>query len=55
MKNLGFTVVIIVVIVIALAGLTWLQQKAKDDALTVYCAHDSIYSEKILRDFARDR
>ena len=53
MKNLGFTAVIVVVILIALGALTWLQKKAQDEALIVYCSHDSVYSEKILKKFAR--
>lgn len=53
MKNLGFTAVIIIIIIIALAALTWLQQKAQDEALTVYCAHDSVYSEKVLKEFEK--
>ena len=38
-----------------LAALTgaWLYHRSGPPRLTVYCAHDSIYAESILRDFAR--
>lgn len=53
MKNLGFTAIIFALIIFAVGTLTWLQKKAQDEALTVYCAHDSVYSEKILREFSK--
>jgi len=36
---------------VAALGLAWLGLQPRRDALVVYCAHDSIYAEKILRDF----
>ncbi|NQV25416.1 MAG: substrate-binding domain-containing protein [Rhodopirellula sp.] len=36
-----------------LAALSW-NGGAKQDALIVYCSHDSVYSEEILRDFERE-
>jgi len=41
-----------VVALAALSILSWLSQPPKG-ALVVYCSHDSIYSEEILRDFER--
>jgi iron(III) transport system substrate-binding protein len=41
-----------VVAIVALSILSWLSQPP-EDALVVYCSHDSIYSEVILRDFER--
>lgn len=41
---------------LALAGLlclTW-RQRSDADRLVVYCAHDSVYSEEVLRDFERE-
>lgn len=42
--------------ILAMAGLlclTWWQRPASD-RLVVYCAHDSVYSEEVLRDFERE-
>ena len=41
-----------VVALVALSVLSWLSRPPKD-ALVVYCSHDSIYSEEILREFER--
>jgi iron(III) transport system substrate-binding protein len=43
---------LLLVIVILLAGF-FVFRKGDRSALVVYCAHDSIYSEKILRDFEK--
>jgi iron(III) transport system substrate-binding protein len=36
---------------LALAFALWLWGKPKDDALVVYCAHDAVFAEGVLRDF----
>src|SRR5258708_32155844 len=40
------------VAVVLVAGLCW-WFRARRDVLVVYCAHDAIYAEKILRDFEK--
>lgn len=54
MKNLRLSFAILVPIALLLAGLIWIQQKAGEQALIVYCAHDSVYSEKILKEFEKE-
>lgn len=45
-------VVAAIVALVALSALSWLSQPPPE-ALVVYCAHDSIYSEEILSEFER--
>ncbi len=40
--------------VVALFAAYWFFWRAPQNSLTVYCAHDAIYSESILRDFERE-
>ncbi|MBI1310398.1 ABC transporter substrate-binding protein [bacterium] len=42
-----------VVALLGLLSLTW-WGRAAEDRLVVYCAHDSVYSEEVLRDFERE-
>ena len=50
MKKL--TLPLVIVAVLALAGLYAIVNPAKDD-LVIYCAHDAIYSEAILEHFTQ--
>lgn len=47
-----FAVFSTLVALVALFALSWLGRPS-EDAIVVYCAHDSVYSEEILRDFER--
>lgn len=40
-------------LLIAALGLAWFWQRSRAPRLVVYCAHDSIYAESILREFTR--
>ena len=43
---------VVVGVIVAVAALAWFTSSSGDkDKLVVYCAHDSIYSEKIFRKF----
>ena len=46
--------VVVPVCLVALLGAWWLLRSGGGDRLVVYCAHDSIYSEKILRAFEKE-
>ncbi|MHC4879580.1 MAG: substrate-binding domain-containing protein [Planctomycetota bacterium] len=46
-------VIAVIVALIGLLSLTWSGRAAKE-GLVVYCAHDSVYSEEVLRDFERE-
>ena len=41
------------ILILAALALAWLYHRSGPPRLTVYCAHDAIYAESILRDFTR--
>ena len=53
-KNRKINILIIAVIVMLVAFFTWQQQISGERSLIVYSAHDSVYSEKILKEFEKE-
>ena len=54
MKKRKQVFMIIAIIVLAITVMILIQKRAEGQALTVYCAHDSVYSEKILKEFEKE-
>lgn len=47
------TLLVVPAVVVALVFAYWFLWKGYQDSLVVYCAHDAVYAEKVLRDFER--
>lgn len=54
MKKQTGPLIITVFIVLVLVVLTLIKKQSSEQALIVYCAHDSVYSEKILKEFEKE-